>query len=39
MPLVAQFEFVEWTPDGRLRQARFMGPRDDKDAGAIRRAD
>ena len=23
--LVGQFEFVEWTPDGHLRQARFMG--------------
>jgi ATP-dependent DNA ligase len=23
--LVAQFEFVEWTPDGHLRHSRFMG--------------
>jgi bifunctional non-homologous end joining protein LigD len=28
--LVAQFEFVEWTPDGHLRHSRFIGLRDDK---------
>jgi bifunctional non-homologous end joining protein LigD len=27
---VGQFEFVEWTPDGHLRHARFMGLREDK---------
>ena len=26
--LVGHFEFVEWTPDGHLRHARFMGLRD-----------
>src|SRR5262249_48522927 len=35
--LVAQFEFVEWTPDGHLRHARFVGLRDDKSARQIRR--
>ena len=28
--LVAQIGFAEWTNDGRLRQPRFLGPRDDK---------
>ncbi len=28
--LVAQVGFAEWTTDGRLRQARFLGLRDDK---------
>jgi hypothetical protein len=27
-----QFEFVEWTPDGHLRHARFVGLRKDKAA-------
>jgi len=30
--LVAQIGFAEWTPGGRLRQARFLGMRDDKAA-------
>jgi bifunctional non-homologous end joining protein LigD len=29
--LVGQIGFAEWTTDGRLRQARFLGMRDDKD--------
>jgi bifunctional non-homologous end joining protein LigD len=29
--LLAHFEFVEWTPDGHLRHARFMGLREDKE--------
>jgi ATP-dependent DNA ligase len=29
---VAQCEFTEWTPDGRLRQLSFLGMRDDKEA-------
>jgi bifunctional non-homologous end joining protein LigD len=28
--LVAQIGFAEWTTDGRLRQSRFLGLRDDK---------
>jgi bifunctional non-homologous end joining protein LigD len=28
--LVGQIGFAEWTTDGRLRQARFLGMRDDK---------
>jgi bifunctional non-homologous end joining protein LigD len=35
--LVAQFEFVEWTPDGHLRHARFIGMREDKKAQDVRR--
>ena len=30
--LVAQIEFVEWTPDGHLRHSRFLGLREDKKA-------
>jgi ATP-dependent DNA ligase len=33
--LIAQIEFVEWTPDKHLRAARFVGLREDKDAGEI----
>jgi ATP-dependent DNA ligase len=29
--LVAQFEYLEWTPDYHLRHARFIALRDDKD--------
>ncbi len=33
--LVAQLGFQEWTADGRLRQARFLGLRDDKRAADV----
>jgi bifunctional non-homologous end joining protein LigD len=33
--LIAQIEFVEWTPDKHLRAAKFIGLRDDKDAREI----
>jgi bifunctional non-homologous end joining protein LigD len=35
--LVGQFEFVEWTLDGHLRHARFVGLRDEKRARDVRR--
>ncbi len=33
--LVAQVAFGEWTRDGKLRQPRFLGLRDDKQAGEV----
>ncbi len=33
--LVAQIEFTEWTPDGHLRHASFLGLRDDKDPSEV----
>jgi DNA ligase D-like protein (predicted ligase) len=33
--LVAQIEFVEWTPESHLRHARFIGLRDDRPASGI----
>jgi DNA ligase D-like protein (predicted ligase) len=33
--LVAQIGFAEWTADGRLRQPRFLGLRDDKDPAEV----
>jgi ATP-dependent DNA ligase len=33
--LVGQFEFVEWTPDGHLRHARFMGMREEQEAREV----
>jgi bifunctional non-homologous end joining protein LigD len=35
--LVAQIRFVEWTAEGRLRHAAFLGLRDDKAAEDVRR--
>jgi bifunctional non-homologous end joining protein LigD len=35
--LVAQVRFVEWTAEGRLRHAAFLGLRSDKSAGEVRR--
>ena len=35
--LVAQIEFTEWTPDGYLRHASFVGLRSDKELlGVVR---
>lgn len=33
--LLAEVSFAEWTPDGQVRHASFMGVRDDKPAKAI----
>jgi DNA ligase D-like protein (predicted ligase) len=33
--LVAQIEFTEWTPDGHLRHSKFVGLREDKEAGGV----
>ena len=35
--LVAEVEFADWTPDGHVRHAKFLGLRIDKDAGSVRR--
>ena len=35
--LVAQIEFLEWTSDDHLRHSKFIGLRDDKPAGSVRR--
>jgi len=35
--LVAQVRFVEWTVEGRLRHASFLGLRSDKSASEVRR--
>jgi bifunctional non-homologous end joining protein LigD len=37
--LVAEVEFVEWTPDGIMRAPSFKGLRDDKAAGDVVRED
>jgi bifunctional non-homologous end joining protein LigD len=33
--LVAQVEFVEWTPDQHLRHASFVALREDKEASKV----
>ncbi len=33
--LVAEVEFTEWTPDGRLRHPSFKGLREDKQARSV----
>jgi len=33
--LVAQLQFTEWTPDGRLRHPSFLGLRTDKKAQEV----
>jgi DNA ligase D-like protein (predicted ligase) len=33
--LVANFEFVDWTPDRHLRHSRFVALREDKDARSV----
>ena len=33
--IVARIEFLEWTPENRLRQPRFTGIRSDKNAGDV----
>ena len=35
--IVVQVRFVEWTAEGRLRHAAYVGLRSDKDAGEVRR--
>jgi bifunctional non-homologous end joining protein LigD len=35
--LVADFEFVEWTPDNHLRHVSFVALRKDQDARGVRR--
>jgi bifunctional non-homologous end joining protein LigD len=35
--LVARIEFLEWTPENRLRHPRFAGIRSDKDAREVAR--
>jgi bifunctional non-homologous end joining protein LigD len=37
--LVVQVRFVEWTADGHLRHAAFLGVRNDKEAAEVRRED
>lgn len=33
--LVAQIDFTEWTPNSHLRHSKFVGLREDKEAGGV----
>jgi ATP-dependent DNA ligase len=33
--MIAQIEFTEWTPDGHLRRSKFVGLKEDKEAGDV----
>jgi bifunctional non-homologous end joining protein LigD len=35
--IIARIEFLEWTPDHRLRHSRFAGIRSDEDARDVMR--
>jgi ATP-dependent DNA ligase len=35
--LVANFEFVEWTPDGHVRHSKFLGLREDEKPREVHR--
>jgi bifunctional non-homologous end joining protein LigD len=35
--IVVQVRFLEWTAEGRLRHAAFVGVRPDKEASEVRR--
>ena len=35
--MVGQYEFLEWTPDGHLRHARFLGVREDQRPTDVKR--
>ncbi len=35
--MVVEVSFVEWTPDGLLRHVVYLGEREDKLAGEVRR--
>jgi bifunctional non-homologous end joining protein LigD len=37
--LVATIEFLEWTPENRLRHSKFLAMRDDREAKQITRED
>jgi ATP-dependent DNA ligase len=37
--LVAEVDFSEWTPEGRLRHPSFVGLRTDKDPAQVHRED
>jgi bifunctional non-homologous end joining protein LigD len=35
--MVAEVSYAEWTPDGLLRHVVYLGEREDKSAGDVRR--